>query len=279
VVWRAVTPDYFRALGIPIRAGRGFTEEDRDRGRDVTIVSQSLARRLFRGPEVVGHFLGSSEIVGVSGDVRNSGGTSRDDPEYYVPRSHTPDAAMYSAPDELRRVVAIVRTRLAAGPASRAIRQIAAELDRYVPVQIETMQQSAGRLSVRPRFNAMLLALFAAIGLALSACGLYGVLGFLVAQRTREIGVRMALGATPRAIVALVLANAGRWLAVGMACGLVLSVGLSLALKSLLYGIPAYDPPSWALAAAALAATAMGAAWQPALRAVRTGPLEALRHE
>jgi len=186
---------------------------------------------------------------------------------------------MYSAPDELRRVVAIVRTRLAAGPASRAIRQIAAELDRYVPVQIETMQQSAGRLSVRPRFNAMLLALFAAIGLALSACGLYGVLGFLVAQRTREIGVRMALGATPRAIVALVLANAGRWLAVGMACGLVLSVGLSLALKSLLYGIPAYDPPSWALAAAALAATAMGAAWQPALRAVRTGPLEALRHE
>ncbi len=279
VVWRAVTPDYFHALGIPIREGRGFSDEDRDPGRDVMMVSLSLARRLFHGSKAVGHFIGNSQIVGVAGDVRNSGGTARDDPEYYVPRSRDPNAPMYNAPDELRRVVAVIRTRLAGASASHSIREIMAELDHSLPVTIETMTESVGRLSVRPRFNALLLALFAAIGLGLCACGLYGVLGFLVAQRTREIGVRMALGATPRAIAALVLGSVGRWLVVGMACGLVLSIGLSLVLRSLLYGIPAYDPPSWALAAAALVATALGAAWQPARRAIRTGPLEALRHE
>lgn len=279
VVWRAVTPAYFRALGIPIRRGRGFTEQDRGPGHDVMIVSQSLARRLFHGSDAVGHFIGATEIVGVAGDVRNSGGTARDDPEYYVPRSRAPDASIYAYPDELRRVVAIVRTPLATESASRAIRGIVAELDPSLPVQIETMAESTQRLSVRPRFNAMLLALFSVVGLALSAFGLYGVLGFLVAQRTREIGVRIALGATPRAISFMVLGSAARWLAVGMACGLVLSAGLSLALKSLLYGMPAYDPASWILAAAVLFATALAAAWQPARRAVGVDPVEALRHE
>jgi len=279
VVWRAVTPEYFRALGVPIRKGRGFTRQDRDRGRDVLIVSQSLARRLFHDKNPVGHFIGSAQIVGTVADVRNSGGTARDDPEYYVPRSHTADAPIYRAPDELRRIVAIVRTPLAAEFASRAIRDTVAQIDASAPVQIETLREGANRLAVRPRFNAMLLSVFAMLGLLLSAFGIYGVLGLLVTQRTREIGVRIALGATPRDVAGLVLGNAMRWLAAGLFLGLVLSIVVSHALNSMLYGMTAYDPAAWAAASAVLVVTALAAAWQPSRRAARVDPLEALRHE
>ena len=279
VVWRAVTPEYFRALGVPIRQGRGFTEQDRDPGRDVMIVSQSLARRLFHHRDPVGHFIGSAQIVGTVADVRNSGGTAPDDPEYFVPRSHEAAAPIYSAPDELRRVVAIVRTPLAPEFASRAVRDTVSQLDANLPAQIETLRESINRLSVRPRFNALLLAVFAALGLLLSAFGIYGVLGFLVAQRTREIGLRIALGATPRGVVMLVLGNAMRWHAAGLILGLALSIGVSRALSSLLYGMVAYDPVAWTAAAAVLVLAALAAAWQPARQAARVDPVEALRHD
>jgi ABC-type antimicrobial peptide transport system permease subunit len=148
-----------------------------------------------------------------------------------------------------------------------------------LPAQIETLRESINRLSVRPRFNALLLAVFAALGLLLSAFGIYGVLGFLVAQRTREIGLRIALGATPRGVVMLVLGNAMRWLAAGLILGLALSIGVSRALSSLLYGMVAYDPVAWTAAAAVLVLAALAAAWQPARQAARVDPVEALRHD
>jgi predicted permease len=279
VVWRAVSPGYFRALAVPIRQGRGFTEQDRDPGREVMIVSQSLARRLFHDQNPVGHFIGAAQIVGTVVDVRNSGGTARDDAEYYVPRSHAAAAPIYSAPDELRRVVAIVRTPLAAEFAARAIRDTVAQIDAALPVRIETLRDSTNRLSVRPRFNAMLLAVFATLGLLLSAFGIYGVLGFLVAQRTKEIGVRIALGATPRGVVRLVLGNAMRWLAAGMILGLALSMAFSRAMNSMLYGMAPYDLAAWTAACTVLVAAALTAAWQPARRAARVDPAEALRHD
>ena len=279
VVWRAVTPGYFRALGIPIVRGRAFTEEDRDAGRDVMIVSESLASRLFRGREAVGGFIGTARVVGVAANVRNSGGTAPDDPEYYVPRSHAANAPIYQFPGELRRVSAMVRTPLAPDAAARAIRGAIAALDSALPIEIQTLGQSTARLAARPRFNAMLIGLFAAIGLSLAAFGLYGVLGFLVTQRTREIGVRMALGATPAAVSRMVLGSAGRWLAAGMVCGLGLSMAVSRALHSLLLGVPEHDPVAWILAAAILLAAALTAAWLPARRAARVDPMVALRHE
>jgi putative ABC transport system permease protein len=279
VVWRAVTPEYFRALTIPIRRGRGFTEQDRDPGSDVMIVSQSLTLRLFHNHDAVGHSVNGTEIVGVAGDVRNSGGTESDEPEYYVPRSHAVDAFISRYPDELRRLVAIVRTPLAPDAAVRAIRNAAAAINGTLPVQIETMSESTRRLSVRPRFNAMLLSIFAAMALALSALGLYGLLGFLVVQRTREIGVRMALGAAPMAVFRTVLGSAARWLAAGVGCGLVLSVFVTRAIGTLLYGVSKLDPAAWIVALAVLVIAALSVALRPAWRAVRIDPVEALRHE
>ncbi|MBZ5618261.1 MAG: ABC transporter permease [Acidobacteriia bacterium] len=280
VVWRAVTPGYFRALGIPVLRGRAFTEQDRDPGREVMMVSESLAKRLFPGGDALGRLIGKASIVGIAANVRNSGGTAADDPEYYVPRSRAANAPVYQYPDELRRACAIVRTPLATEVAARVLRDAVRGLDAALPVQIETLSQSTSRLAARPRFNAMLIGLFAAIGLALAAFGLYGVLGYVVAQRTREIGIRMALGATPAAVSRMVLGSAGRWLAAGLVCGLVLSAAMSRALHALLYGaVSGHDAAAWTSSAVVLLLAALAAAWLPSRRASRVDPMVALRHE
>jgi putative ABC transport system permease protein len=146
-------------------------------------------------------------------------------------------------------------------------------------VEIERMQDSNAHLSARPRFNAMLLSWFASIGLVLAAFGIYGVLGFLVAARTREIGIRIALGATPESVVRMILGSAARWLAAGLLIGLALSIAIAQALRSLLLGISTYDPLAWTTAAAVLVTTALIAAWYPSHRASRIDPLDALREE
>jgi putative ABC transport system permease protein len=285
VVWRAVGPEYFHALGIRILSGRSFTEDDRTGSAEVAIVSESLARRLFGTTYPLGHFLGlaaledSARIVGVAQDVRNSGGTAPDDPEYYVPRVYRADASIYAAPDELRRLAAIVRTPLSADAAARVLRQSVASLDGSLPVEIASVAKTTDRLAVRPRFNATLLGLFAMIGLALAAFGLYGVLGFLVVQRTREIGVRMAIGASPGSIVRLILATAGKWLIFGLTFGLCLSVAVASALRSLLLGVSPFDPAAWVFSATILLLTALAAAWVPSRRAAAVDPMEVLRHE
>jgi predicted permease len=278
-VWRSVTPGYFRALGIRLLRGRLFTEDDRLPGHEVTIISETMAKRLFRGVDPLGHRLDDTPIVGIVADVRNSGGTAEDDPEYYLPRVHRPVHWIYGAPGALRQGAAIVRTPLAPAAAARALRDAIAGLDPSLPLEIHTLRESTARLAVRPRFNAALFGLFAAIGLALAAFGLYGVLAFLVARRTREIGVRMALGATPSSVSRLVLGSAARWLAAGLLAGLALSLALARALRGLLLGISGGDPAAWIFAATVLFIAALAAAWLPARRAALVDPMVALRHE
>lgn len=282
VVWRAVTPDYFTALGIPIVRGRGFTEEDRAPGEHTMVLSEALARRMFPGEDPIGQRIRVSEtftVVGVARDVRNSA-SMNNDPEYYVARSRSAAEPLYSSfPTMLRRGGIVLRSSLVPRAAADMVRNLIVEIDPTLPVTVETMPQRVRKLSDRARFNFLLLGWFAAIGLVLAGVGVYGAMSFLVAQRTREIGVRIALGATKGNIARLVLSNAARWTAGGVAAGFLASLAAARLLTTLIYGVAYNDiwmliGPSFLLCAIALAA-----AWLPALRAASVDPSIALRHD
>jgi len=276
VYFRWVTPGYFRAMGIPIVAGRGFDESERASGDTPLIMSAALARRLFGNESPLGQRLDLTAdghwcpIVGVAADTRNNGLTETH-PEYY--RLRMDDRA------PPRDAVALFRTPMAPAQLARWIRAEMAGVDPSLPVTIEGLQDRVGRFRDQPRFLAALVALFAALGVLLAAVGLYGVLAFLVAQRTQEIGVRMALGARPRDIARLVQAHAALWTGIGAAVGVASSLALARLAKGLLFGVAPGDPGSPIAAMAVLALTAFVAAWMPSRRAARVDPVVALRYE
>jgi predicted permease len=278
VNWRTVTPRYFAALGIPILRGRAFTEEDRDPSRHAAILSDTLACRMFPAEDPLGKRIRPGRIgpwhtvIGVAGNVKNTGLAARDDPEFYLVRSHSAEGTGWSASAVLRGAI---DPRALAG----AVRAQVARLDATLPVQIDTLSQRVSKLAERPRFSAVLLAIFAGMGLLLAAIGLYGVISCLVLQRTREIGVRMALGATPGGIARLVLSQAGRWAAAGSALGVAGSLIAVRLLRSMLFRVSANDPASLLAAVCLLLSVALLAAWLPARRAARVDPMEALRME
>ncbi|HME99034.1 MAG TPA: ABC transporter permease [Terriglobia bacterium] len=279
VTWRIVTPDYFATLGIPILRGRSFREEDRDPNQNTIIISDSLARRLFPSDDPISKEMRRNQqlpwdtVIGVAGNARNNPALSdNDDPEYYVVRKHGTATAG-------RKASVIVGTFMNPQVIADAIRSEVAAIDPTLPVVIETMTQRVNKLADRPRFNAVLLGLFAAIGVSLAAIGLYGVISFLVTQRTQEIGVRMALGATSNNILRLVFAHAMRWTAAGILIGLLGSLAATRWLRSLLYQVPARDPWTLAITVAVLLAVALLAAWFPSRRALSVDPLIALKQE
>jgi predicted permease len=278
VAFRFVTPGYFRALGIPILAGRDFDQQERFGTQTPLILSQSLARRMFPGDnplgqridlDVSGHYL---PVVGVAGDVKNSGLTDSPQPEYYRLRMNQSDELGLSG-------VALFETPLDAGLLERWVRRQISAIDPALPVTIETMQTKVDRLSERARFLAALIGLFAVFGLLLAGVGLYGVLSFLVAQRTREIGVRIALGATPGQIARMAVHQAGVWTLAGMAAGWALSAALARLARGALFQVSPFDPVSLAVAALILAMAAAIAAWRPARRAAHVDPAVSLREE
>jgi predicted permease len=278
VTWRSVTPRYFAALGIPVLRGRGFQEEDRDPNRNVVILSDSMARRMFAGEDPLGKQIRPGRsgpwrtVVGVVGNVKNNGLVERDDPEYYEIRKHSGGGVE-------RNAAAIIRTAMDPRVTSQWVRAEVAALDPTLPVDIQTIHERVGQLAQRPRFNAVLLGIFAGIGVLLAAIGLYGVISFLVAQRTQEIGVRMALGATPGAVTRLVLAHAARWAALGVALGLAGALLTARLLQAMLYQVSAKDPATILAVVALLSGVALLAAWAPSRRAARVDPAQALRQE
>ncbi|MBV8205836.1 MAG: ABC transporter permease [Acidobacteria bacterium] len=286
VGWRAVTPEYFKALRIPMVEGRGFLESDRAPAANAIIVNQTLRRRLFgeqnpinqrlafEGPTVAP--LPANEpwftVVGVAADARNNGIEEAAGPEYYVVRRDVPQ-------DATSRSSILIRTSLSPQAVSSWVRAEVASIDPALPVQMETMQQRVGKLMAGPRFNATLLAFFALSALLLAAIGLYGVMAFLVAQHTSEIGVRMALGATPGRIAALMLGRALRWTAAGAIIGFAGALALSHLIEKLLYRTAPRDPSSLTISLLLLVAVAIAAAFFPARRAASVDPMVALRHD
>ena len=276
VEFRWVTPGYFRAMGIPIISGRAFEETERRSGPSPVILSAAMARRMFGNESPVGRQLDLDlqdewcPIVGVAADTRNNGLTETE-PEYYRLRMDTATLP--------RSGVALFRTSVDPATLARFIRAEFARIDSTLPVKIESMETRVGGFREQPRFVALLVALFAAFAVLLAAVGLYGVLSFLVAQQTQEIGVRMALGARPRDIVLQVQRYAGLWTALGSLVGLAGSLAAARMVKGLLFGVSPFDPVSLIAAIGILGATAFLAAWVPSRRASRVDPMLALRYE
>ncbi|MEX2263379.1 MAG: ABC transporter permease [Bryobacteraceae bacterium] len=274
-----VSRDYFRTLGIPLLRGRWFDGRDRADSPRVTVISEAMARRHFPGENPVGQRLKHGhrslanpymEIIGVVGDVKYQGLDSENTLVYYELTSQVPSRPMWL----------LVRTRGDAQALAPAVRQEIRSLDPGVPIdRVGTMSQALSESVSLPRFRSLLMTVFAATALLLAAIGIYGVIAYSVAQRTQEIGVRMALGATPAGVLRLVIGQGGRLAFVGIALGLAGAFGLTRVLEKMLFGVSASDTVTFASAALVLGAVAIVASLIPALRAARVDPLTALRHD
>lgn len=275
VPWRAVTPGYFETLGIPILRGRGFTEEDRS-GPPLVILSASLERRLAGSQSAVGRVLRTGaqtvdyRVAGIAADVRNAGLALPADPEYYVLRRG-------SAPEVMRHSTLIVRAAAGSPLSSETLRREIQSLDATLPVNVQPMETRIGEIAARPRLLAVLLSVFAMAALLLASIGLAGVVAYQVSQRRREIGLRLALGATPGQARGFVIRRIAYPVALGLLAGGALALGALDYASPLLHGIAAHP---WLLfAVAALACAALLAAWIPSREAARLDPQEALRSE
>jgi predicted permease len=282
VFWRYVTPEYHAALGIPIVRGRAFNEADRTSGTESVILSQALAARLYPGGEdPVGKRIGTDLVVGVAADTRNEGYSPVPQPEFYAVRKREP-GSVYSnqrPPYGWRRAIAVVRTSLDQKAATEMIRTSFAGLDPTLPVEIGALEQHVDSFLERPRFTSSVLGVFSSIALLLAAIGLYGVLAHAVVERTREIGVRMALGAQAASVVRAVMSQAMTAVAIGVAFGLIGSLAAGRFMRGMLFGIGAHDLRLLTAAVSIFCCIAVAAAWIPARRATRVDPAIALRHE
>jgi putative ABC transport system permease protein len=270
--YRTVSPGYFRLMAIRLRRGRDFRDDDQAGRPRVAIVSQSAADRFWPGQDPIGRTLaiGSAAnactVVGVVDDIRAFSLAEAPRPMLYVPYGQ----------DAFPFMTFVMRGAVDEAALRRAIESV----DKDQPVgPLRTLDDEIARSLARRRFSVALLTAFGGVALVLAAVGLYGVLAFLVSQRRREIGIRIALGATARDVVISVLREGGRLVGIGMVCGALLALAGTRLLASMLFGISPTDAVSFAGAAALLAAIALTASLVPAVRASRVDPLVALRDE
>jgi putative ABC transport system permease protein len=282
--YRMVTPAYFRAMGIPLLEGRSFDEGDREGGAAVAIVSQSLARQSFPDGRPLGRELLVNDnpsgfrpvqIVGVVGDVKHAGLEAAAAPHVYVPYHQTPSSLLVFLNQNQFLVVRSSGSPLSlAEPVRRALQAVDGNV---ATADIRTSGHYADAAAAARRFSLILLAVFAGLAVALASVGIYGVAAFTVTQRRREAGVRIALGAQRRDILALVLGDGLRRALAGLGLGLAGALAASHALRGLLYGVSAVDPLAYAGVGVLVLAVSVLASLGPAWRATRTDPMVALR--
>jgi putative ABC transport system permease protein len=281
VAWRWISPDYFRTLDIPIVRGGGFSEAELTSNDRFVVLSELLAARIFPRQDPIGQrlqlaFPGTVDpwytVVGVAADVKNGGLAGEEEPEYYRLRRDR-------AEDWNETSAILIKTSLPSESMSSWIRSQVADLDPTVPVEVETMQQRVDKLADQPRFQTVLVGFFAFTGLVLAVIGLYGVIAFLVTQRTQEIGVRIALGASREDILRLVMGRSLRLIMSGTVIGLLAALVASRVLSSLLFGVSPHDSVTFGLVTVLLIAVGIAATLIPAWSAAIVDPMVALRCE
>jgi putative ABC transport system permease protein len=293
VQYRQVSANYFGTLGVSPVKGRLFTEQDDPKSPPVALINEEMARRFFPGEDPIGKriWMGPPEnllpggalpegysfprltIAGVVNDVKHQGLNQQAGPEVYIPYSQ-------GAGETQRSMFLAVRTTVDPMSLAAAVRNEVTAIDKDQPVaDIQTMEQRLTASLAQPRFNMLLLGIFAAVALALAAVGLYGVMAYGVTQRTHEIGIRMALGAQRSNVLKLVVRQGMAMALIGVVLGLAASFALTRVMASLLFGVSATDPLVFTIIALLLAAVAFIASYIPARRAIKVDPMIALRYE
>jgi putative ABC transport system permease protein len=273
-----ISANFFSTMGIPLRAGRAFTEAEMNDRPAVTVINESLARRLWPGENAIGKRLRQGgadsqaawhEVIGVVADVKLNGLEQEAPLQVYLP------LALHNS----GTVKLVVRTDGEPLALSKTIEQTIHSLDKDLTLESHSMDELLGNAMARQRLTLTLLAILALLALSLAAIGIYGVMSYAVTERKQELGIRLALGATLRDVLLLVLVQGMKPTLIGVALGSAVAFAATRLLRGLLYGVAPTDPLTFAAVAVLLSAVALLACWVPARRATKVDPLVALRYE
>jgi predicted permease len=276
-IYSVVTPGAFAALGVPLKRGRDFNDADGYEAPFTAVISEALSRKAFPGQDPLGHMIYCGmdsmkpmKIVGVVGDIRH--GPAQDpSPEIYMPYEQHPQTAT--------ALNLVLRASTDAGALSAPIQRKVRERSAEVPVKFSSLEERLSENTAAPRFRALLLGIFAVIAVCLAMAGVYGVMAYAVSQRASEIGLRMALGASPGGVLRLILRQGMALTGAGLAVGLIASLALTRLVASMLFAVKPGDPATYAGVAVLLGLISLAACYIPARRATRVDPVSALRQE
>jgi predicted permease len=278
-----VEPGYLTAMGIPLKRGRFFTHQDDERSQQVVVIDEVLARQYFPNADPIGQRINQGgdrdplQIVGVVGHVKQWSVDATNETQSLQAQLYEP---LRQLPGSRSDVGVVVRADGAAPVLWDAIRRVVkSQNSQNVISSPQTMNEVIAGTLTRQRFSMILLDAFAAVALLLASIGIYGVVSYVVGQRTHELGIRLALGAQRRDVLSLVLGHGLKMALGGVALGLVAALGLTRLLSNLLYGVSATDPATFTVIALLLTGVALMACFVPAWRATKVDPLMALRHE